>query len=167
MEFFLREARHEDSGTLWDIDQKCFPPGISYSRAELTVYMRRWGAFTLVAEPVKSRVKGSTPAGISGIGGFLVAESGNRGVGHIITIDVLPEARRSGVGSKLLSAAEERLLGSQCRRVMLEVAVDNRSALIFYKRHKYTTVKTIPHYYSNGVDALVMQKDLLLHGPNR
>jgi len=37
----------------------------------------------------------------------------------------------------------------------------NASAITFYKRHQYFTVKTIPHYYSNGVDALVLQKDLL------
>jgi len=31
---------------------------------------------------------------------------------------------------------------------------------VFYKRHGYSVVKTIPRYYSNGVDALVLQKDL-------
>jgi len=33
--------------------------------------------------------------------------------------------------------------------------------MIFYKRHQYSMVKTVPHYYSNGVDALVLEKDLL------
>jgi ribosomal protein S18 acetylase RimI-like enzyme len=44
--------------------------------------------------------------------------------------------------------------------VALETAVDNISALSFYKRHGYNVLRTWPRYYSNGVDALVMKKDL-------
>jgi len=39
--------------------------------------------------------------------------------------------------------------------------VDNIAALSFYKRHGFNVVKTIPRYYSNGVDALLLEKDLL------
>jgi ribosomal protein S18 acetylase RimI-like enzyme len=81
--------------------------------------------------------------------------------GHIITIDVLQGARRSGVGSRLLTEAESRLLAARCDKVYLETAVDNRNALIFYKRHGYFLNNVVPGYYSNGVDALVLQKDLL------
>jgi ribosomal protein S18 acetylase RimI-like enzyme len=38
--------------------------------------------------------------------------------------------------------------------------VDNISALSFYKRHGYSVISTSPRYYSNGVDALVLEKDL-------
>ena len=48
-----------------------------------------------------------------------------------------------------------------CQAVFLETAVDNASALAFYKRHQYFLVKTIPRYYSTGVDAFVLKKDLL------
>ncbi len=95
----------------------------------------------------------------SNVAGFLVAEA-DRGSGHIITIDVIAAARRSGVGSLLLRAAEDRLRIAGCRSVELETAVDNVSALSFYKRHDYSVIKTFPRYYSNGVDALVLQKDL-------
>ena len=44
------------------------------------------------------------------------------------------------------------------RLVRLETAVDNSSALSFYKRHGYDVLRAIPHYYSNGVDALVLEK---------
>lgn len=91
--------------------------------------------------------------------GFLVAERG--GNGHIITIDVSPEARKHGVGSALLDAAEEQLRLWNCRQVHLETAVDNGTALTFYKRHGYSVTKVVPRYYSNGVDALVLEKDLL------
>ena len=93
--------------------------------------------------------------------GFIVAEAGSRGSGHVITIDVLPQARGVGIGSRLLRVAEERLRAANCHTVILETAADNQAALSFYKAHQYTVVKTIPRYYSDGLDALVLKKDLL------
>jgi ribosomal-protein-alanine N-acetyltransferase len=90
-----------------------------------------------------------------------VAQANRRGVGHILTIDVPPASRRLGVGSKLLAEAEDRLRAAASRSVVLETAVDNSGALAFYKRHDYSVVKTIPRYYSNGVDAFVLEKELL------
>jgi len=142
----IRDFKVEDFETLWRIDQECFPPGIAYSKAELRAYIRHRNSFTLVAEDNDR------------LGGFIVGHHGP--IGHIITIDVIAEARRTGVGSLLLAAAEERLRQSGSKAVGLETAVDNASALTFYKRHGYSVVRTWPRYYSNGVDALVMKKDL-------
>ena len=50
MRFTVRQYRLEDFNTLWAIDQLCFDPEIAYSRYELQVYLRRPGAFTLVAD---------------------------------------------------------------------------------------------------------------------
>jgi [ribosomal protein S18]-alanine N-acetyltransferase len=164
VEFTLRDFQAADFDILWSIDQRCFVPGIAYSRRELGTYIGHPKSFTLLAEAIARDGQEPPAEGMKpedrGIVGFLVAESGRR-VGHIITIDVLPVARRAGVGSKLLSAAEERLSAVSCRSVYLETAADNASALAFYKRHQYFLVKTVPGYYSNGVDALVLQKELL------
>lgn len=154
VQFRLRDYRVEDFLSLWKIDQECFAPGIAYSKLELKVYIRRKNSFTLVAESVSDAPQPS-------VLGFLVAETGRGAVGHIITIDVLSQARRSGVGSELLSAAEKRLQEAGARTSVLETAVDNQSALSFYKRHDYFLVKTVPRYYSNGVDAFVLRKELV------
>lgn len=148
MRFAIRDFKPEDFETLWNIDQECFPPGIAYSREELAMYMRRRSAITLIAE---------NSDGIE-IAGFIVAHGG--ATGHIITIDVLAEARRSGLGSQLLRAAEARLQESGSHAVGLETAVDNTGALAFYKRHGYDVIRTWPRYYANGVDALVLRKNL-------
>jgi len=156
VEFAVRNYRSDEIDALWRIDQQCFEPGISYSRRELISYLRRPGAFGLV---VDSSVSSGSLVPVA----FILAEAGSRGSGHIITIDVLPEFRRTGVGSQLLKAAENRLRAAHCNAVVLETAVDNQAALAFYKRHNYTVIKTFPRYYSNGVDAFVLNKDL--HSP--
>jgi [ribosomal protein S18]-alanine N-acetyltransferase len=152
--FTVRDYRPEDFESLWRLDQECFPPEISYSRMELKVYMRKRGSFTLVAADANDNATDNNK-----IAGFIVAHAGR--TGHIITIDVVAAARRSGVGSQLLRAAEDRLRGTGSSTVGLETAVDNISALSFYKRHGYSVVKTWPRYYSNGVDALVLVKNLM------
>jgi [ribosomal protein S18]-alanine N-acetyltransferase len=159
VEFALREFRREDFDSLWRIDQECFPPGIAYSRVELAAYIRLRGAFTVVAESLREN-GGLAGGSRSPVLGFIVAQANRRGVGHILTIDVPPTSRRFGVGSKLLATAEDRLRAASCHSVVLEAAVDNSSALSFYKRHAYSVVKTIPRYYSNGVDAFVLEKEL-------
>ncbi|MFZ0814569.1 MAG: N-acetyltransferase [Candidatus Sulfotelmatobacter sp.] len=172
MPFTIRDFQSPDFDTLWRIDQTCFPGGIAYSRTELKVYMRRRGSFTLVVTGVAdeaadsdSRISGkSSPESVSpnaAIVGFLVAEAGSRSRGHIITIDVIAAVRRFGVGSLLLCAAEDRLRAAGSTLVELETAVDNVSALSFYKRHGYSVTRTFPRYYSNGVDALVLEKNLV------
>jgi len=162
--FQLRDFQRQDFETLWSIDQLCFAPGIAYSREELNLYIRQPGSFTLVAESRPTAPKlhaGSDKNGLDpAILGFLVAEA-RRGTGHLITIDVLQQVRRAGVGSKLLAAAEKRLRAVPCRRISLETAVDNLSAIAFYKRHQYFGVRTVPRYYSNGTDAMLLEKDLL------
>ena len=144
----IREFRPEDFETLWRMDQQCFSPGIAYSKQELKAYMRHRGSFTLVAACAKGDLQG-----------FIVVHGGM--IGHIITIDVAPDARRLGVGSMLILSAEERLRSGGSRAVGLETAVDNLSALSFYKRHGYSVIRTWPRYYSNGVDALVLKKELV------
>lgn len=92
--------------------------------------------------------------------GFVVAET-RRKNGHIITIDVVAEARRTGVGSALLQAAEERLLRAGALVVALETPVNNEAAIRFYKQQGYFVEKTVAGYYSGQLDALVMTKELV------
>jgi ribosomal protein S18 acetylase RimI-like enzyme len=201
--FRIRSYQKTDFDALWLMDQICFDPMLAYSRPELALYMRRPGAFTLIAEsepqsdtateqtsgkeefwnaePEKQKSKADqdiaeTPKKSGDVGkttisanettvdqpriiGFIVAEARRR-AGHIITIDVLPEARRSGVGSALLNAVEDRLRQAGAEIVRLETAVDNAAAIQFYKRKEYFVEKTLRGYYSNQLDALVMSKDL-------
>jgi [ribosomal protein S18]-alanine N-acetyltransferase len=147
--FRLRDFEPADFDFLYQIDQSCFPPGISYSRHELAYYMNLRGTFTLVAETTGERLE---------IAGFIVGQKNLKGMGHIITIDTVTKFRRHGLGSILMHAAEDRLRSTGCHAVILEVAVDNASAIAFYKRLGYFVLKTIPRYYHDRLDALMMAR---------
>jgi ribosomal-protein-alanine N-acetyltransferase len=158
VQFSIRNYRNEDFQTLLAIDQSCFAPEIAYSAFELKTYINRKGSFTFVAESPE-QIEGSGGRETS-IVGFIVGEQ-TRAIGHIVTIDVRAAARRHRVGSALLDLAEKQLRLRNSNFVRLETAVNNISALSFYKRHGYHVIKTIPRYYSSGVDALLLEKDLL------
>ncbi|HUR36600.1 MAG TPA: N-acetyltransferase [Terriglobales bacterium] len=143
----LRPYVSADFNTLWALDQVCFSPEIAYTKYELEQFLDYPGAFIIVAEE----------NGV--IHGFILTHA-HKKIGHIITIDVRDSHRRTGLGSLLLKASEERLRELGKQGIVLEVAVDNLSALTFYKRHGFSVVKTIPRYYSNGLDALEMTKPL-------
>jgi [ribosomal protein S18]-alanine N-acetyltransferase len=154
----LRDYRPGDLRRLWEIDQQCFVRGIAYSQRELAHYIAQAGGFTVIAEtavPVEDKA-----APEPHIVGFLVGHVLPRGAGHIVTIDVLPEARRARIGSLLMEECEARMRAAECKAVYLETAVDNEIALRFYKRHRYSVLKTLPRYYLDSIDALLMGKKL-------
>ena len=94
------------------------------------------------------------------IAGFVTFHYQRQGYGHIITIDVHPEARRHRLGTQLIAAACERLRKMTAFMVVLEVAVNNHSALAFYDQHGFKRIKVLERYYNRSVDAIFMTKRL-------
>ena len=79
---------------------------------------------------------------------------------EILSLGVLPERRREGIGSTLLDSvcSEGRVRGAEC--IVLEVAVDNSAALALYTGRGFMPVGHRRNYYqqaSRRVDALVLQ----------
>ncbi len=72
----------------------------------------------------------------------------------------LPDARRQGVGRRLLRAVEEHFRAKAVISIRLEVAVDNLQAQTFYQAMGYERIGMIPGYYAGRLDALVMEKQL-------
>ena len=155
--FRVRAFHKSDFDTLWRIDQACFEPRLAYSRFELAVYMRRPGSFTLVADASIPKREAGNGASAAEILGFIVAEY-RRKTGHVITIDVVQQARRGGIGSALLRATEDHLQKIGASTVELETPVNNEAAIRFYKNSGYFVDRTVSGYYSHQLDALVMRK---------
>lgn len=157
MDFTLRPYRAADFDRLWQIDQACFAPGIAYSQMELSGFITRRNAITLVAEAAADDPR---LLNTDGIAGFAIAQPYKKH-GRIITLDVMPEARRSGLGSMLLQEAESRLRQRGCTEIYLETAVDNEAALKLYHKHGYHVLRTLPGYYhATGLDAFLLGKEL-------
>ncbi len=145
----LRPFRMTDLGAAYALDRACFPPGIAYSLGELRSFISRASAHTIVAEKAGQ------------LSGFLIASSGHRqrtGMAHIVTLDVAPASRRSGIASALMEAVEQYYRGSQKQGMELEVAVNNDGAQQFYLKRGYLAVGLIRGYYHGGLDAIVMRK---------
>ncbi len=166
--FRIRDFRAADFDCLWQIDQCCFPRGIAYTQMELDGFIARRNAITLVAEFLHEEVSEKAKAISSpkeGVGkriaGFVVAHPIQRKYGRIVTLDILPEARRFGLATRLMTACEERLRSLGCTEVYLETAVDNRPALRLYEKLGYRVLRVLPEYYaSHGLDAFQMGKRL-------
>jgi ribosomal-protein-alanine N-acetyltransferase len=95
--------------------------------------------------------------------GFVLARAAG-GEAEILTLAVLPAARRQGVGAALLAAA---LAGAAVRgaaAMFLEVAAGNVAALGLYRRLGFAEVGRRRRYYADGADALVLRRDLAADG---
>jgi ribosomal protein S18 acetylase RimI-like enzyme len=167
--FLIREYRPGDFSRLWEIDQLCFPTGTAYTQMELTGFISERKSITRVAEAPaltmnssRQRIHGSgASTRYSKIVGFVVAVPLRGQIGHVVTLDILPEARRLGLASRLMKEAEQRLREAGCTLAYLETAVNNEPALRLYRKLGYKIVRTLPDYYSNeGLDAFLMAKSL-------
>ena len=159
--FTIRNYRAADFDRLWHIDQRCFPPGIAYTQMELNGYIMRRNAITLVGELLSAGADERPAADVSRIAGFVVAHPLHRKYGRILTLDILPEARRGGLATRLMTTCEERLRTLGCSELFLETAVNNEPAIRLYRKLGFQILSTIPDYYpSHSLDAYRMGKQL-------
>lgn len=152
--FVIRPYRPADFELLWQIDQQCFPPGIAYTQLDLTGFITRRNAITLVAD-VEERAESAAPKRIAG---FVVAQP-SRGIGRNLTLDIAPQTRRMGLATRLMEETEQRLRARGCREIYLETAVSNEAAIRLYHKLGYTILRTLPEYYSShSLDAFLLGK---------
>lgn len=166
-QFLIREYRSQDFDQLWQVDQSCFPHGVAYTQMELSGFIARRKAITLVAEAPAlstnaSRIREADACGSRlPIAGFVVALPIRGQIGHVVTLDVVPEARRLGLAARLMHECEQRLRAAGCKVVYLETAVNNQLAIRLYRKLGYEMVRTLPDYYaSQSLDAFQMMKHL-------
>ena len=135
--------------TLSMLHSACFPED-PWSSLAITEIMRITGCFGRIAWADEM------PAG------FTLALDLHKEC-EILTLGVLSERRREGIGSALLDAlcSEGRVRGAKC--IVLEVAVDNSAALALYNVRGFMPVGHRQNYYrqaSRCIDALVLQRTL-------
>ena len=149
----IRRAAAADFPVLLEIDEGSFPAGVAYDSLELSYFMRRKGAETIVLE------------NDGAIAAFLIMEvHRNTNAATIVTLDVRKDHRRRGFASRLLAQSEEILAEHSIETYDLQVDVGNIAAIAFYKKHGFDPVRVLRNYYSNGNDAYLMVKKLRSSG---
>ena len=84
--------------------------------------------------------------------------------GFILTLAVRPEARRRGLGARLVREGGTAAAARGAARLFLEVADDNAAALALYARAGFSEAGRRPGYYARPdggrQDALIMALNL-------
>jgi ribosomal-protein-alanine N-acetyltransferase len=80
--------------------------------------------------------------------------------GHIVSVAVLPEHRRRGVGRSLVIHAMRALTEYGATECFLEVRVGNDTAISLYKNLGFATIRKVEGYYQDGEAAYVMSRRL-------
>ena len=101
------------------------------------------------------------------------AESGGRTMGYMIlltrqrsrilriyALGVAGDARKLGIGTRLLNFAETFTPSVGCDRIQLQVNRSNSSAIEFYLGRGFRTMKIRDAYYTDGSSAYVLSKNI-------
>ena len=173
----MRRATEEDLDHVIEVNLRSLPENYWYGFYKYV--LSEWGDLFLVAEAdgrvigyIMNRVEETHDRVLMGLENEL--ESAKRSnplealvrafsqparVGHVISIAVLQEYRRRGIGSALMSEAlrvfRERY---DVDAVYLEVRVSNQPAINMYERFGFVKARLVKGYYRDGEDAYVMVK---------
>jgi len=140
----IRNFQEEDLETLCEIDRICFAADIAFSRAELSLQINHPESITRVGE------------GLGRILGFVVARIEHPSQAHLLTLDVVPEARRCKIGISLMRSLHRILAKEGVGVAFLEVSVENRPAQRLYEKLHYRYLETLYGYYQGREDAYRM-----------
>ena len=95
---------------------------------------------------------------IIGYAGVMVPAPGVEA--DVLTVGVLPEHRKAGIGKAFMAELENWAIDKESNAMMLEVGIDNATAINMYKQLGYQQISVRTNYYGAGLDALVMRKEL-------
>lgn len=147
----LEEARPGDDAIIATNEAACFPLE-PLGQQQVAYYRRRREATVLVARN-----------GASGIIGYVVASLDRRRGAlalWIVTMAVLPGARRQGLGRRLLEKVTALGRKHRANRVKLQVGVRNLPARQLYESCGFEVVRRLADFYGHGRHAYLMERPL-------
>ncbi len=148
----IRNYRKKDLVSFCEIDRVCFPEDIAFTRADFLSYLKSPKSIARVGER-QDRILG-----------FVMAYVDCSAGAHLITLDVIPEARQQGIGTALMTAIHRELQKTGVKAVLLEVSARNIPAQRLYKKLDYKYLETLAGYYRGREDAYRMVR-ILGHAP--
>ncbi len=139
----IRPAQRGDAAALAALHALAFPPAEAWGADAMLLMLEMPGAF-----------------GLWQPGEGLVLARVALDEAEILTIGVVPAARRRGVGAALLVAALAEAGARGAGAMFLEVAADNAAALALYAALGFSPVGRRRHYYGPGRDARVLRRGI-------
>ena len=156
MTFTLRPFESSDLEQVLHINRMCLPE--NYTGFFFLDLHRRFPETFLVAED-NGTVIGYIMCRIeTGLPNFKII--GITKKGHVISIAVLPQNQRQGVGRELIHEAMDAMLRYKAKECVLEVRASNTAAVNLYKKLGFEIIRTLHRYYADGEDAYLMAKKL-------
>jgi len=156
MTFTLRRFKPSDLEQVMSINRICLPE--NYNSFFFMDLYERFPETFIVAEEngdvvgyIMCRIETGTPS-------FKLL--GITRKGHVISIAVLPEHQREGIGQELMREAMEAMVNYRAKECYLEVRTTNVPAVNLYRKMGLEVARTLRSYYADGEDAYVMARKL-------
>jgi len=146
-DIIIEEAKERDLEAIMEIEKLSFP-SYPYSLDFFKTLLKDCGRYFLLSKI------GNT------ILGYICGRIFRGELGEIVSIAVIPNFRRRGIGRKLMFELESRFKNDGIKVTRLEVSVKNVDAIKFYEALGYEIIQLIRNYYPDGSDAFIMIKFL-------
>lgn len=144
-ELLLRRCDPDnDMDTIVNLERAIFRPSEQYTLGFINWLCRNCTKYSYIA------FMGDKPVGyiISCIEGF--------SRGHVISVGVLGEYRRRGIGNELMRRSICSMVNDGADYVILEVRVSNTPAITLYRKLGFEVRDLLRAYYSDGEDGYLM-----------
>ncbi|HIE18781.1 TPA: ribosomal-protein-alanine N-acetyltransferase [Candidatus Bathyarchaeota archaeon] len=157
--YILRKFEPKDLYQVMSINQRCLPE--NYSESFFISLHKNFPETFIVSEKdgtVIGYIMCRIESGLSSIG-FTPFSLSKKG--HIISIAVLPEHQRKGLGRALIEKALETMTKFyNAKSCYLEVRISNEPAIRLYKKVGFEVQRTIKGYYADGENAYIMSRKI-------
>jgi ribosomal-protein-alanine N-acetyltransferase len=154
--YSLRKFDMNDLQSVMQINRTCLPE--NYTDFFFVDLYHRFPETFIVAEgdgQIAGYIMCRIEVGLSSLGlGGLIKK------GHVVSVAVVLQHRRRGIGEALVNKAMEAMKLHNAKQCFLEVRTSNEEAIGLYKKLGFEVTRTNHGYYADGEDAYVMTKRL-------
>jgi ribosomal-protein-alanine N-acetyltransferase len=153
-EFKTREFREADLDTVMKINRTCLPENYP-SFFFMSIHYKFPKSFLVAGIEDNNDVVGYCMWRIEkGLSSFALRWTKKA---HLVSIAVLDEYRRQGIGETLLLKGMQSMKEDYgAHEFILEVRFSNVNAIAMYEKHGYQKIKTLDAYYRDGENAFMM-----------
>jgi len=152
----LRKFRIKDLQRVMYINTLCLPENYSeFFYISLHEKFPNTFIVAIIEDNIIGYIMCRMETGFSELGKWNITKKG-----HVVSIAVLPEYRKMGIGTSLMLQAMKEMKNYGMKECYLEVRASNQIAKNLYRKIGFKEVKTIQGYYRDREAAKVMAVNL-------